>query len=508
MTVGRRLLWSQLTLVACAALLGGAALAGLAGLRHHYLAAEEHYEDLRSLYEIGHRAAMIRVLMSDGAPDRRVTRNHLLLAAREAQKLRGDADGDARPHSLAIQNAGAAIQHQLRDFAQHLDMDTASPALLAGMNRTLGRIASLAGTTEREISANRRAATAKFQSVLVAMAVLLAITITIAATVGTMQYRSVVRPLRALDAAVNRLAGVRFGGALPEQGDREFRHLMRHFNRMSRTLEHLHASMAQQVEVKSRQLVRSERLAGVGYLAAGLAHEINNPLGIIAGYAETSLRRLKAAQNGSRDEVIGTVEQTLGIICEEAFRCRDITRDLLQMAQPLDGDTEVMHIAPLVERAIRLVRGLPVARDREIVLCADEPAGEPVCRGHASQLLQVLINLLTNALEACPAGRGSVLVSYRRELDGTIITVTDNGCGMSEEVLRCAFDPFFTDKPRRGLTGCGLGLSVSHAIIERHGGRLYAHSDGPECGSSFTIELPVAPAAEPVESERACLTSD
>jgi two-component system, NtrC family, sensor kinase len=341
----------------------------------------------------------------------------------------------------------------------------------------------------------------------------LSATILVAGVVGVRQYRSIMGPVRALDRAVTRIAGIELDHRVPEQGDREFRRLIGEFNRMSATIQRLHESMSRQVEIKSRQLVRSERLASVGTLAAGLAHEINNPLGIIAGYAQTTLRRLdRAADDESRREALARAGQTLRVICEEAFRCRDIAGRLLEMARPGEEEPKPVVLAAVAREAIELVQHLPVASGRGLECRIEERDARVACLGQSAELLQVLINLLTNALEATEPGSGRVVISMADAEDRAIVEVLDNGCGMDEETVARAFDPFFTDKPRRGLSGVGgtaggggsgLGLSISHAIVERHGGRLFAQSDGPGRGSTFTVELPAMGAREAGERHAA-----
>jgi signal transduction histidine kinase len=289
---------------------------------------------------------------------------------------------------------------------------------------------------------------------------------------------------------------------------------MDQFNLMSATIERLQNSMRAEVVQKSQQLTRSEHLASVGCLAAGLAHEMNNPLGIITGYAQTCLRQLdEQAENVLQQQAIKQARETLTIVCEEAFRCSDVAGQLLQLAQPSQGPYQRIHMDTVARRAVELAQRLPGAKSCRLTY---EPRGDPselVCWGERAQLLQVLMNLLTNALEACapvpdgrPLPRGRVVLSILRRMDMIIITIDDNGCGMSEETLARAFDPFFTDKSRRGLSGSGLGLSLCHATIEQHRGRISAGSDGPRRGSTLTVELPVATgdlAGPQVEARRA-----
>jgi len=480
---------SLIALVACTALLGGAAIAGLLALSHHFQTAEDQYRELRSVYEIGFRAAAIRQLLQTEPTEEAAIRRHLFLAAEEARKL--DASLGARPdpqlHALC-----ASISDRL---------NAPDGGLAADANAWLNEVTTLSATAQRRIVENREQANAQFRMVVLTIAGLLAATVVVAVVVGIRQYRSVMHPVRALDRAVALLADIRLGHQMEEAGDIEFRRLMHHFNRMSRALEQLHSSMQHQVELKSRQLVRSEQLASVGTLAAGLAHEINNPLAIIAGYAQTALRKLdRVSGDRGKDEAIDRARATLTVICEEAFRCKDIAMQLVRMAQPIEGEPSGVVIDEVARHAIELVGRLPCAHGKTIAYRCSTEARDLEAAGRAPQLLQVILNLLTNALEACDSADGRVVVSIDETSGKIMVSVQDNGCGMTEESVAQAFDPFYTDKASRGLDGCGLGLSISHAIIERHAGRIYAHSDGPGLGSTFTVELPVMPSRTTLSS--------
>jgi signal transduction histidine kinase len=475
MSVRLRLTLTLVTLLACTAILGATALLSLSTLSNHYRAAEHHYQDLRALYEVGFRAASIRSLLNAPSTDRDAIAQHLRLAADSADSI------SDRPALLPVR---ASLHDRLNDLATHLDSSPDLSALNTDANRWLADIALLVARTQSDIVATRQAASAEFRRAAILLSIVFAATILLALAAGISLYRSVMRPLRLLDSAASRLAAADFSSSLPERGDAEFRSLIRGFNHMSSSIYTLHASMQSQVETKSRALIRSEQLAAVGTLAAGLAHEINNPLAIIAGYAQTTLRRV---------EPDSPAHATLTIIIEETFRCRAIVQQLLQLAHQ-SADTaapEPIALLPLAHRAVALVTHLPIAKDRALNITIDPDAPNPLTsRGQPAHLLQVLINLLTNSLEASAPG-AAVTIHLSADHNAARIAVQDSGCGMTPDALAHAFDPFYTDKPRRGLSGTGLGLSVSHAIIHQHHGRLLAHSLGPNLGTTFTIELPL-----------------
>lgn len=489
MSVGRRLILSLATLVTCTGLLGAAAIIGLGALSQHYRIAEEQYNELRALYEVGFQAASLRDLLTADAPDQQAIRRRLFAAGEAAERL-GVASADGNSEMLSVR---ASILSRLKAVSEQVDSTGAGPELREDAQRWLGQIANSAATTQAAIIDNRERASAEFRVALGLLVGLFGVSISVAVFVGVRQYRSVMRPLRNLEIAMRQIADARLDHRIGMSGDREFVQLMKHFNAMSDAIEDLHRSMKEQIDVKSRQLLRSEQLAGVGYLAAGLAHEINNPLAIITGHAQRMLRRMeKRATPGVNDAELEAAASTLRLVCEEAFRCRDIAVRLLRLSQPDDREPEPTPMDALVQQTIELLRPLPVCKGREVAHTCHDAAERLVCLGRPAQLVQVLINLLTNALEACPAVGGRVEVRVQAQLGKIHIVVSDNGCGMNSATLEHAFDPFFTDKPRRGLGGSGLGLSVSHAIIERHEGRLYAQSDGVGRGSRFTVELPLA----------------
>jgi signal transduction histidine kinase len=285
---------------------------------------------------------------------------------------------------------------------------------------------------------------------------------------------------------------------MPAGDDNEFARLAADFNRMADQLDGFYKDLEQKVAAKSKELIRSERLASVGYLAAGVAHEINNPLGIISGYAEYALADLKTGNPAAAAEV----DNTLKIIRDEAFRCKDITAKLLSLARQGETKRQRVNLADVAENVVSVVGGLRDFKDRRITVRAETRELLTV-DGVEGEIKQVLMNLLINALEATAdsEGSGEVHVTVTRGDDphgrpAVTLAVSDNGRGMPPEILEHVFEPFFTDRPRREdappRPGTGLGLSITHAIVQSHHGRISAHSEGPGQGSRFVVELPAA----------------
>lgn len=229
------------------------------------------------------------------------------------------------------------------------------------------------------------------------------------------------------------------------------------------------------------RMAQSEKLSAIGQLAAGVAHEINNPLGVMLGFAQTVCRRIDP---GSEFEL------PLRSIEREALRCKELVQNLLAFSRqdrkvqgPLDLITAVSNALSLVEAQAR-VRGVQIRRE-----LGDGPF---VIDGNSNQLQQIVINLCGNAIDATPSG-GSVTVSCapvsREDGAWTRLTVRDTGSGIPPEIRKKIFDPFFTTKePGKGT---GLGLSLVFELVQHHRGVLDFTSQ-PGSGTTFTIDFPLA----------------
>jgi signal transduction histidine kinase len=234
-----------------------------------------------------------------------------------------------------------------------------------------------------------------------------------------------------------------------------------------------------------QQLIQSAKLAAVGELGAGVAHEINNPLMIILGNCELALRDVPAE---------GRAAKRLKIIEAEATRAGKITHDLLNFARRREPRREPVAVEALVERAVELL-GTKLARNRVRVRTVFHP-DMPSILGDADQLTQVLLNLGGNAVDAMPDGGELVFqTELRLESDTVVIKVIDGGVGMAAEHARRIFEPFYTTKGEG--QGTGLGMSVSLGIVKSHGGLLQVSSE-PGHGTTMTVQLPLRSVPTPV----------
>lgn len=248
-----------------------------------------------------------------------------------------------------------------------------------------------------------------------------------------------------------------------------------------------------QLKTAQTQLAAQDQLASLGMLAAGVAHEINNPLSYVAGNLELIERRLQ--QRAADPELQAMLaEATQGVV-----RIRDIVRNLRRLSRVEAPDHRVpIDLREVIEVTARLAGNQVSHQARFEVESPNEPL---IVDGDAGRLGQVVLNLLVNAAQAVPAGRPDNLIrlSARRDANEAILEVEDNGPGIEADALTRIFDPFFTTKPV-GL-GTGLGLSVCKGIVAALGGTIEARS-APGAGASFRVVLPLSAAhATPKKSE-------
>lgn len=477
----RLALWIAL-LIAGIALVAGAGIVGLFGLRARLESTRREDARLRGVYEIGHRAAMARQMLRADAADRGDIVRQLEGALSACASLSRDASAGDAADAPAVEGIRAALE------TIRAEAGGAAPPGADRVNDVLARVASLATAINVRIHEDQRAGQAQLRATIALVVAFSALVVAAAVVAGFRQHRSVMRPIRSLERASERMREGDLRHRAEELGDMEFRRLAARFNEMAEELERLYDSMKRQIEMKSRQLMRSEELAAVGQLAAGVAHEINNPLGIIAGYAEAAQRRLaRHASGDGADEELG---RSLAIVVEEAFRCRVITDGLLSMARPSEP-TGAVDAGAIAERVASVLGGLPRFGGRRLSVAIDAKERLTVV-ADAGELTQVVTNLLVNAMEAVGETGGSVRIALARESDWVRLRVEDDGRGVSAERLRRLFEPFYTDKPGRGEQGAGLGLAVSHALVQRMGGRIDAASAGVGRGCTVTVDLPAA----------------
>jgi len=313
-----------------------------------------------------------------------------------------------------------------------------------------------------------------------------------AVVIGQVLSRMVVRPLESLEKSMEHIAEGGSEAVLIDSRDREIVSLTRAFNKMLRDLE-----------LQRRHLVQSEKLASLGTLLSGVAHELNNPLSNISSSGQILMEEFEGGDRGYQRELIGQIN-------EQTDRARNIVRSLLDFSRDKEFKKQALPLRALFEETIRFVRGqfttgvtVDLAVPGDLILHADK-----------QRIQQAFLNLLKNAVEAFPEGKGSILIKAEKrraiddiedekigvynymkyrgkctlEDDTVDIEVRDNGAGMPLDVLPRIFDPFFTTKDVG--KGSGLGLFIVHEIIEEHDGCIAVDS-APGKGTTFLIRLPV-----------------
>ncbi len=308
-------------------------------------------------------------------------------------------------------------------------------------------------------------------------------------------YRWIFRPLRTLIEGSRHVAGGNFDHRIRLNSGDEMDELAMAMNNMTMRFQQIRDDLDQQVQQRTKEVVRGEQLASVGFLAAGVAHEINNPLASIAFCADSLVDRLQdvipAAQDHEKNEEdesnseMAVVSEYLRMIQEEAFRCKEITERLLDFSRLGDVEKQSLDLRDLVQGVIDMVRHLGTYKQKEIIYNCPDPVIAPI---NPQEMKQVVLNLITNGLESLDPG-GVVSVSLSSVNDHAELVVADNGCGMTDEVKNHLFEPFYT----RGKDGqgTGLGMSITFRIVTEHGGRIDVHSDGPGKGSVLTVRLPL-----------------
>ncbi len=328
------------------------------------------------------------------------------------------------------------------------------------VNRIQGRAEELVEGFEAGIAASRAQVEGVERRTFRWLVALLVVAPVLAAAIALYIGRSIARPVATLQAGAARLADGDLATRIAIETPDEFGALARQFNAMTAAIEGHQA-----------KLVESEKLAGIGRLAAGVAHEINNPLAVILGYAR--LLRKKAT---------GPLADDLGVVEDEAIRARDIVEGLLDLSRPLPPGPEAVDLRATCDEAVSRLRDAGVLAGVEVAV-----TGSGSAPGHPAKLRQVVLNLVRNAAEAAGDG-GRVRVEVSDDGAATRVAVSDSGPGLDPTAASRLFEPFFTTKDK----GTGLGLAVSRAIARAHDGDVVA--EGPEGGGArFTLRLPRAP---------------
>ena len=396
--------------------------------RHWAAEIESRIAHLRPMVGAEERALLDTVLQNSEALGE--TFMHEIFPAVQAGNLSGVRLGHDRAQAL-MDAMITASDRAATDLSQRN---------LAAVSATLRR-ARLAGVT---------AAVTTFLAALVAIAL------------GVSFVRRIVRPLAGLNEAATRIGKGEFDAVAPATGAAEFEELRTGLERMAAGLREREA-----------RLLKAERLAGVGALAAGVAHELNNPLAVMIGYLKT----LRSAH------VDADVADDLRIVEEEAHQCRRIVEDLLTFAREPRLDRENVDLGALVRSVVDRLARSDELRGRQVDVDAQAAV---MVSADGARIAQVLKNLVLNSVAASPID-GAVRVTVDRLESTGRFRVVDEGTGISPRDLSHLFEPFFT----RRAVGTGLGLALSHGIVRAHDGTIDIKSVEGE-GTTVEVQLPLA----------------
>ena len=247
------------------------------------------------------------------------------------------------------------------------------------------------------------------------------------------------------------------------------------------TLEQKVKERTDELVEMQKKVVQAQRLASVGKLAAGIAHEINNPLGGILVFGSLVLEDMKE-DDPNRENLQEVIKQTM--------RCRDIVKGILQFSRQEKGKTDYVKVNDVINATLSLIEKQALFHNIEVVRELDPDL--PSILGDDSQLQQVFMNIILNAVQAMDeVGTLAIHTSHQQKHDMVVIEISDTGCGIPEELIDKIFDPFFTTKEVG--KGTGLGLAIAYGIVAKHSGRMSVHSKVNE-GTTFTIKIPASEA--------------
>jgi two-component system, NtrC family, sensor kinase len=400
--------------------------------------------------------------------------DHYQVAARNARDaaarlLRMPLAHDERPQALEVGRLVAVIDEQFHalilpavDARDHERVHELHERTEKLVNRVVAVNDELNRRLERRSSVAKRHEEALRQRAVALVLGCFGLAILVTAGAWFFLGGSVLQRISELRKGALLLAGGDLRTRIPVRGADEFADLGTTFN-----------DMAASLESHQRKLIQSERLAVLGQFSAGIAHEINNPLGVILGYLKLLGRSVPEG---------GTAAEQVRIVEDEARHCQRIVQGLLELSRPGQARRTSVNLADTARAAVERLVDTGKLGARTVTLPASSP--EASASGDPAALRQVVSNLVLNAVEATPEA-GSITLRVRRENGWVELDVEDDGAGLSPDALDRAFDPFYTTKPK----GTGLGLPISQAIASAHDGALELHSAEGK-GTCARLRLP------------------
>ncbi|MEJ2382338.1 MAG: ATP-binding protein [Gammaproteobacteria bacterium] len=438
----------------------------LEGRRVGYLMADFSGEPIDRILELAPRVHQGQLLVAELNPDNR-DRDGMVLYG-DAQKLRL-SDNVAAPVNLRQLHGGALWRAvQRKPYGELSSRDGSARTYYLEYLPYSNQLASWVVAARVDMNA----LLAPFNRLRLGILLVAGVALAVSLLLARIGARNVAAPVTEMARSLKRYADGDHDVRVRVQGADEIRQLETSFNYMADTL-----ARARDERDRAQHMVQqSSKLASIGQMAAGIGHEINNPLGNILSLCKLIARSLPPGQD--------KLQRDVASLREEALRASGIVKGILNFARQVPPEYSRFAVTPWVEETLALVN--QAARERRVRLTV-ETAGDQRIEGDRNQLQQVLVNLLLNAVQASPQG-GEVRVSTSYSGGRFLVQVHDQGPGIEPAVLERMYDPFFTTKAVG--EGSGLGLSVSLGIVERHGGELQVANTGH--GVTATISLPLS----------------
>jgi two-component system NtrC family sensor kinase len=415
---------------------------------------------------------------------RRYEKNYLLYHKPEdldenrryvAQALGVVADIGERAKNLRSQPQLNALQDAIRAYRDRMEQvadadaigsnDGQAPRLMADVRELGQRMLDIA---EREVTFERRMIRHILENLRVQLIGVFAVALALGVVLPFLAFRKFFKLLHLLRSATEHIAGGRFEKIPVQASEIEMRQLMEAFNHMVEELEHHEA-----------QMIQTQKLSSLGTMAAGVAHQLNNPLNNIWTSCQIAIDELDACDPPFMRKMLDNIDQ-------ETIRARDIVKGLLEFSRTKIFSLRWVEFAQIAKRALTLIAAQVPA---EVEVRTEIPAGLKV-QVDVQRFQEVVLNLLLNAVHAIGAGQGIVTLRAWAEQDAgqVVITVQDSGPGVPPEIRNRIFDPFFTTKSDG--QGTGLGLAIAYGIIKQHNGTIAVESKAGE-GATFVIRLPL-----------------
>ncbi|MBI5188587.1 MAG: HAMP domain-containing protein [Nitrospirae bacterium] len=376
------------------------------------------------------------------------------------------------------------LVEQYKEALSYFITTTANPERVKRLQMVGAEIGNslLSKTQEMAFIANRRLndRTIKAMKDIKNSEIILFITIIlaffIALPIAVVLTRGITKPISELVSATRKVKTGELGYTSAYKGKDEFGELISAFNEMSISLKESNDRILQQMqELKDaqEQLIQTAKLAALGEIASNIAHELNNPLTCILGYAGLI----------KEEKEIDSIMRNTEVIIKESMRARDIVRQLLEFSRKRPLEIKRVDLNETIKDIVRFVS----VQLKNANITTIENYGEiPHISGDENQLKQVFLNVINNAIFAMPKG-GNITINTDVKDGQVYIDISDTGIGIPEEIMHRIFEPFFTTKQERGT---GLGLSISYRIIQSHGGRINVESEEGK-GTRFIITFPV-----------------